>query len=129
MEPLPKIGYDAPRASQSEDALDRWRFSSELMDLIRNTPAEWSARIGLTGKWAIGTFLQVNLNPGEATHLDLPGGGALGQRAKVRPVVTVTEGAACIASAEVYNNETKATRAVYYPPTPCSQSSLSCVAF
>jgi len=39
------------------------------------------------------TSLQVSLNPGHATHLDLPGGGALGQRAEVRPVVTVTSGA------------------------------------
>jgi hypothetical protein len=76
----------------------------------------------------IGTSLAVQLAAGTATHLDLPGGGALGLRADVRPVVTVT-GGACIASAEVYNNDTKATRAVYYPPDPCSQSSLSCVAF
>ena len=54
----------------------------------------------------IGTSLAVQLSSGEATHLDLPGGGALGQRAEVRPVVTVTSGA-CIASAEVYNNITK----------------------
>ena len=54
-----------------------------------------------------------------ADHLDLPGGGALGQRAEVRPVVTVTDGA-CIASAEVFNKTTKATRAVYYPPVPCA---------
>ena len=75
----------------------------------------------------IGTSLAVQLAAGTATHLDLPGGGALGQRADVRPVVTVT-GGACIASAEVYNNETKETR-VYYPPDPCSQSSQSCVVF
>ena len=37
-----------------------------------------------------------------------------GQRAEVRPVVTVT-GGACIASAEVYNNVVGVT-AVYYPP-------------
>lgn len=54
MEPLPKTGYDAPRANRSEDALDRWRFSSELMEVINNTPAEWSVRIGLTGKWGEG---------------------------------------------------------------------------
>jgi hypothetical protein len=74
----------------------------------------------------IGTSLAVQLSPGEATHLDLPGGGALGQRAEVRPVVTVTSGA-CIASAEIYNIRTKGTRAVYYPPVPCAQSSSSCV--
>jgi hypothetical protein len=75
----------------------------------------------------IGTSMQVGLSLGQATHLDLPGGGALGQRAEVRPVVTVT-GGACVASAEVYNNITKQTRAAYYPPDPCSQTS-SCVAF
>src|SRR5437588_12963593 len=51
MELPSNTGYDKPRASQSEDALDRWRFSSELMDVIRNTPIEWSVRVGLTGKW------------------------------------------------------------------------------
>jgi hypothetical protein len=76
----------------------------------------------------IGTSLAVQLASGDATHLDLPGGGALGQRAEVRPVVTV-DGGACIASAEVYNNTTGKTRAVYFPPAPCSQSSLSCVVF
>jgi hypothetical protein len=76
----------------------------------------------------IGTSLAVQLSAGEATHLDQPGGGALGQRAEVRPVVTVTSGA-CIASAEVFNNTTKATRAVYYPPVPCASSSTSCVAW
>jgi hypothetical protein len=76
----------------------------------------------------IGTSLAVQLSPSDATHLDLPGGGALGQRAEVRPVVTVA-GGACIASAEVYNNTTGKTKTVYFPPVPCSQSSLSCVAF
>ncbi len=76
----------------------------------------------------IGTSVAVQLSVGQATHLDLPGGGALGQRAEVRPVVVVN-GGACIASAEVYNNVTKATRAVYYPPTPCTPSSTSCAAF
>jgi predicted KAP-like P-loop ATPase len=54
MEARQKLGYDAPRATQAEDSLDRWRFASELMGLIRNTPPEWSIRIGLTGKWGEG---------------------------------------------------------------------------
>ncbi len=54
MEARQKLGYDAPRAKQAEDSLDRWRFASELMGLIRNTPPEWSIRIGLTGKWGEG---------------------------------------------------------------------------
>jgi nucleoside-triphosphatase THEP1 len=54
MEAPQKLGYDAPRVRQVEDSLDRWRFASELMGLIRNTPPEWSIRIGLTGKWGEG---------------------------------------------------------------------------
>ena len=73
----------------------------------------------------IGTSLAVQLSVGEATHLDLPGGGALGQRAEVRPVVTPVTGA-CVASAEIYNNGFRVT-AVYFPPVPCAQSSSSCV--
>lgn len=61
--------------------------------------------------------VQLSAGPGQATFLDLPGNAlvsAFGQRAEVRPVVTVT-GGACIASAEVYTNVIGAT-AVYYPP-------------
>ena len=76
----------------------------------------------------IGTSLAVQLSVGQATHLDLPGGGALGPRAEVRPVVTVN-GGACIASAEVYAKANGETRAVYFPPNPCAPSGTSCVAF
>jgi hypothetical protein len=78
----------------------------------------------------IGTSMAVQLSAGQATHLDLPGGGVLGSRAEVRPVVVVN-GGACIASAEVYNTTTKATRAVYFPPNPCTTPGpgSSCVAF
>ncbi len=69
----------------------------------------------------VGTPLNVQLLPGQATFLDLPGNAlvsALGVRAAVRPVVTVTEGAACVASTEVFGNITGAT-AVYQPqPEP-----------
>jgi hypothetical protein len=77
----------------------------------------------------IGQPLAIQLS-WQSTFLDLPGNtlvSALGQRAEVRPVVTVTEGA-CIASAEVYNDVTRAT-AVYYPPVPCGPESTSCVVF
>ena len=86
----------------------------------------WSDKNGTQ----IGTSLPVDLSAGQATHLDLPGGGALGARAEVRPVVVVN-GGACIASAEIYSNTTKATRAVYYPPDPCSNAgpNSSCLAF
>jgi hypothetical protein len=77
----------------------------------------------------------VNLNPGQAAFLDLPGSilvTRLGQRAEVQPVVTPnpTSGGpnSCVASAEVYINGL-GTTAVYYPPDPCSPSSASCAAF
>ena len=76
-----------------------------------------------TGK-QIGTSMQVDLNPGQATFLDLPGSS---MRAEVRPAVTVASGA-CLASAEVYENQTAAT-AAYYPPNPCAPSAVSCIAF
>lgn len=78
----------------------------------------------------IGAPRAVQLSAGSATFLDLPGSAvvtAFGQRAAVRPVVTLATGA-CIASAEVYDNLTGVT-AVYYPPNPCAPSSTSCVAF
>ncbi len=81
----------------------------------------------------IGGSMSIQLLPGQAAFLDLPGNtlvNALGQRAELMPVVTVPSagpGNACIASAEVYGNAFAAT-AVYYPPTPCSQSSTSCSA-
>jgi hypothetical protein len=80
----------------------------------------------------IGNSKAVQLAAGQgATFLDLPGNAvvsALGQRAEVRPVVALTEGSACIASVELYGNVTGATH-VYYPPTPCSSTSTSCIVF
>ena len=80
----------------------------------------------------IGNSKPVQLAAGQgAAFLDLPGAAlvsALGQRAEVRPVVAITAGSACIASAEVYGNATGGTH-VYYPPNPCSSTSASCVVF
>jgi hypothetical protein len=72
----------------------------------------------------------VQLAPGQAAFLDLPGSTLvtkLGQRAEVRPVVTAPDGG-CIASTEVYLNGLGAT-SVYFPPDPCGPSSASCPAF
>ena len=80
----------------------------------------------------IGNSKPVQLAAGQgATFLDLPGSAvvsALGQRAEVRPFVTVTGSSACIASVEVYGNVTGATH-VYWPPDPCSPTSTSCIVF
>lgn len=76
----------------------------------------------------VGNTLNVQLAPGEAASLDLPGSTLvtkLGQRAEVQPVVTAPSGG-CIASAEVWVNLLGAT-SVYIPPDPCS-SGTGCVA-
>jgi len=75
----------------------------------------------------VGKTLNVQLAPGQAASLDLPGSTLvtkLGQRAEVQPVVTAPNGG-CVASTEVYLNGLGAT-SVYIPPDPCS-SGASCV--
>jgi hypothetical protein len=78
----------------------------------------------------VGNTLNVQLAPGQAAFLELPGSTLvtkLGQRAEVQPVVTKPNGG-CIASTEVYINGLGTTSA-YYPPDPCSPSSTSCAAY
>ena len=75
----------------------------------------------------VGNTLNVQLAPGQAASLDLPGTTLvtkLGQRAEVQPVVTAPNGG-CVASAEVWINGLGAT-SVYFPPVPCA-SGTSCV--
>ncbi|MGB8476228.1 MAG: P-loop NTPase fold protein, partial [Candidatus Acidiferrum sp.] len=47
-------GYDAAATTRQEDDLDRWRFAAEIVDVVVTTPQEWSARIGIFGKWGEG---------------------------------------------------------------------------
>jgi KAP-like P-loop domain-containing protein len=47
-------GYDSAQLQRYEDDLDRWRFASEIVDVVLATPPEWSARIGIFGKWGEG---------------------------------------------------------------------------
>jgi len=61
-------GYDAAQNTRESDDLGRWRFASEIADVIRSTPPEWSARIGIFGKWGEGKstilhFLEEMLKP------------------------------------------------------------------
>jgi hypothetical protein len=78
----------------------------------------------------------VNLQPGQAAFLDLPGSTLvtkLGQRAEVRPVISPTNNPAaapnaCVVSAEVYTNVLGTTTS-YYPPDPCDTASTSCFTF
>jgi KAP family P-loop domain len=48
------LGYDSAQRLKKDDDLGRWRFAAEIVQVIRSTPAEWSARIGIFGKWGEG---------------------------------------------------------------------------
>jgi len=61
-------GYDSAQRLKKDDDLGRWRFASEIASVIRSTPADWSARIGIFGKWGEGKstvlhFLEEMLKP------------------------------------------------------------------
>ena len=78
----------------------------------------------------VGNTLNVQLAPGQAASLDLPGNTLvtkLGQRAEVQPVISGSNGG-CVASAEVYIEGLGAT-STFIPVDPCSPSSSSCTAF
>jgi hypothetical protein len=47
-------GYDTAQARREEDDLERWRFAAEVVEVALATPADWSARIGIFGKWGEG---------------------------------------------------------------------------
>ena len=47
-------GYDAAEVQKREDDLDRWRFAAEIVEVVSATPSDWSARIGIFGKWGEG---------------------------------------------------------------------------
>ncbi len=61
-------GYDSAQRLKKDDDLGRWRFAAEIAEVIRSTPADWSARIGIFGKWGEGKstvlhFLEEMLEP------------------------------------------------------------------
>jgi KAP family P-loop domain len=61
-------GYDSAQRLKKDDDLGRWRFAVEIASVIRSTPADWSARIGIFGKWGEGKstvlhFLEEMLKP------------------------------------------------------------------
>jgi hypothetical protein len=85
-----------------------------------------------SGELVGNALMSVNLAPGQAAFLDLPGNtlvSKLGQRAEVRPVVIPSSASdapnSCVASAEVYINGLGTTSS-YYPPDPCDPSSTIC---
>lgn len=61
-------GYDNAQKTRDADDLGRWRFAAEIAEVIRSTPPDWSARIGIFGKWGEGKstilhFLEEILKP------------------------------------------------------------------
>jgi len=47
-------GYDSALRDRQDDDLGRWRFAAQIAEIIRTTPPEWSARIGIFGRWGEG---------------------------------------------------------------------------
>lgn len=61
-------GYDSAQRLKRDDDLGRWRFAAEIAEVISSTPPDWSARIGIFGKWGEGKstvlhFLEEILKP------------------------------------------------------------------
>lgn len=61
-------GYDSAQRLKQDDDLGRWRFAAEIAEVISSTPPDWSARIGIFGKWGEGKstvlhFLEEMLKP------------------------------------------------------------------
>jgi hypothetical protein len=83
----------------------------------------------------VGQTKDVNLSPGDAAFLDLPGSilfppqpffDGFGQHVEVHPIVTLAVGAPtnCLASVEVYYNFNKQTT-VYWPPVPVAPATTT----
>jgi KAP family P-loop domain len=77
--------FESPVSSASEDLLGRWRLAKDVYTIVSETPAGWSCRIGVFGKWGEGKttllkFVETQaqddglisfwINPSEAQTLD-----------------------------------------------------------
>lgn len=95
------------------------------------TPCDGTLSFLNTNGSIVGSTLNFQLEPGQAASLDLPGSTLIavaGQRVEVNPVVSAGSGSGCVASVEVFANNSE-VQAAFYPPTPCAPSSTSCVTF
>ncbi|MFP5231159.1 MAG: P-loop NTPase fold protein, partial [Acidobacteriota bacterium] len=68
---------DSAQRLRENDDLGRWRFAAEIAEVIRSTPADWSARIGVYGKWGEGKstvlhFLEEMLKEGNVVFYFTP---------------------------------------------------------
>jgi hypothetical protein len=57
--PLP-TGHDAPVADRMDDCYDRWPVAVAISRVIAASPAPWSTRIGLFGRWGDGKTSVLN---------------------------------------------------------------------
>ena len=49
-----KTGYDAPQHERRDDFLGRWRFAADVFGVAKETPKDWSVRLGIFAKWGEG---------------------------------------------------------------------------
>jgi hypothetical protein len=114
-------------------------FQTARLNIAAFPPDPCSATISFVdgnGSLIGNSLKNVQLASGQAAFLDLRGLAllsGLGQRASVRPVVTLNSavpGAAatanvCAVSAEIYDNFDGATN-IFYPPVPCDPATGAC---
>ncbi|MGI9070491.1 MAG: P-loop NTPase fold protein [Bryobacteraceae bacterium] len=43
-----------PQVKRNHDDLGRWKFATQIVELIKMTPLDWSVRIGILGRWGEG---------------------------------------------------------------------------
>lgn len=58
--PPPPTGHDAPVAERADDFYDRWPIATAISRVIAASPAPWSTRVGLFGRWGDGKTSVLN---------------------------------------------------------------------
>lgn len=59
--PPQPTGHDAPVADRADDLYDRWPIATAISRVIAASPAPWSTRVGLFGRWGEGKTSVLNL--------------------------------------------------------------------
>ena len=55
------LGFDSPKKIKAQDRLNRWKFAENIYSIVKNTPQDWSNRIGIYGGWGEGKTSVSNL--------------------------------------------------------------------
>lgn len=58
--PPQPTGHDAPVADRADDLYDRWPIATAISRVIAASPAPWSTRVGLYGRWGEGKTSVLN---------------------------------------------------------------------